>query len=292
MARHRDLELRYGADPTRLPHELRCAFVELDFDDGTRAWIDAALDRPDPSARLVLRNLATTLVNIFDANAWMDIGQDRLLSTTQWRRLLGAGATRLLDVGAGAGDVTRELAALFSDVATTELSRPAARRLRDKGFTCHECDITFERLDDADRFDVVALQNVIDRTTHPLRLLDQIQHLLARDGHVVVAVPVPVRPVVFIGRTRFDPAETLPTGMPDFESAVGTLYEQVFRPRGYRVEAIARAPYLSRGGARSPVEVLDDAIFVLTRPNLSARAPSPCGSTRAAKRLPGPGTSA
>jgi hypothetical protein len=31
------------------------------------------------------------------------------------------------------------------------------------------------------------------------------------------------------------------------------------------VLALARAPYLCRGDARSPVRVLDDAIFVLAR---------------------------
>lgn len=265
MARYRDIPLRYGADLTRLPSKLRRAFVELDADDSTRAWIDAAFARPISRARVAYRNLAMTLVNLYDADAWANLGDDRVLSTAQWRRLLGACGTRLLDVGAGAGDVTRELAPLFEDVVTTELSGPVARRLRSKGFTCHACDIAFEPIDDPGGFDVVALQNVIDRTTHPLRLLDQADRLLTSSGRVVVAVPVPIHPVVFMGRTRFAPAENLPTGMPDFESTVTVLCEQVFGPLGYRVQSLTRAPYLSRGTARAPVEVLDDAIFVLRR---------------------------
>lgn len=265
MLRYRDIALRYDAELARLPLELRSAFVELDADSSTRAWIDAALARPNPRARIVLRNLAMTLLSIYDANGLTNIYQDRVLSTAQWRRLPGVGGVRLLDVGAGDGEVTRELAALFAEVATTELSRPMARRLRGKGFTCHQCDIAFEPIDGPGGFDVVALQNVLDRTTHPLRLLDRAQHLLAVGGRLVVAVPVPIQPVVFIGRARFDPVEMLPLGMPDFESAVTALHAQVFGPRGYRVTALARAPYLCRGGARSPVQVLDDAIFVLAR---------------------------
>lgn len=225
-------------------------------------WVDVARAQ---QRDLIGANLALTLVSLYDANGRMNISRDRVLSTAQWRRLLGAGGTRLLDVGAENGDVTHELAALFANVATTELSRPMARRLRGKGYTCHECDIAFEPIDDPGGFGVVALQNVLDRTTHPLRLLDRADALLAKDGRIVVAIPVPIQPVVFIGPARFDPAEELPVGMPDFESAVTALHERVFGPRGYRVTALARAPYLSRGGARNPVQVLDDAIFVLAR---------------------------
>lgn len=295
LPRHRDVELRYDAQLTRLPTALRRAFVELDADASTRAWIDAAFARPDPRTRVLFRTLAMLFVNVYDADAWADVGQDRLLSTSQWRLLPGVGGARLLDVGAGSGKVTRELAPLFAEVITTERSRPRARRLRDEGFRCHERDIAFESIDDPAGFDVVALQNVIDRTTHPLRLLDRVGRLLAPGGRLVVAVPVPIRPVVFVGRNRFDPAERLPVGMADFESTVDLLYERVFRPRGYRVTALTRAPYFSRGSSRAPVHVLDDAIFVLTRAwdrhePLSARRPSPCGNTRAATPLPGRGT--
>ena len=265
MIRYRDIALQYGAELARLPAELRRVFVELEADDSTRAWIDAALARPDPRARTALRNLAMTFVSIYDANGWANTNPSRVLSTAQWRRLLGEGGARLLDVGAGDGEVTRELAALFAEVATTELSRPMARRLRAKGYTCHPCDIAFERIDDPGGFDVVALQNVIDRTTHPLRLLTRARELLAEDGRVIVAVPVPIRPIVFVGSARFEPPERLPVGATDFESAVTALHEQVFVPCGYRVTALARAPYLWRGGARSPVQGLDDAIFVLAK---------------------------
>jgi SAM-dependent methyltransferase len=261
---YRGIALRYDAEITRLPPALRGAFVDLDADDSTRAWIDAALVRPRPHARIALRMLATAFVSIYDANGLTNTGQSRVLGTAQWRRLLGAGGSRLLDVGAGEGGVTRELGALFTDVVTTELSPPLARRLRSKGFTCHQCDLASQAIDDSGNFDVVALQNVIDRTSHPLRLLDRVAQLLARGGRVIVTVPVPIEPVVFKGASRFSPAEMLPVGMPDFESTVAALYTEVFEPRGYRIAALARAPYFCDDAVCSPIRVRDDAIFVLT----------------------------
>jgi len=272
VSRDRDLELQYGADLARLPAALRSAFVELDADDSTRSWIDAALARPRPRARIALRTLAMAVVNVYDANGWTNICQDRLLSTAQWRRLLEAGArspgetrSRLLDVGAGDGSVTQELAALFDEIVTTELSKPMARRLRSKGYRCHQRDLSFEPIDETDPFDAIALQNVIDRASHPLQLLDRACDLLAEHGRLIVTVPVPILPVVFKGPMRLAPAEGLPAGLPDFEASVSALQERVFAARGWRVVALARAPYLCNGSAHAAVEALDAAIFVLRR---------------------------
>lgn len=264
MFRYRDIDLHYRADLSRLPAELQRAFVELDADDSTRAWIDAAIAKPNSRMTMLLRDLAMTFVSFYDANGLTNSFRDRLLSTAQWQRLLGEGGARLLDIGAGDGEVTCQIAPLFSDVVTTEMSKPMVRRLRSKGFRSHHCDIAFQAIDDDD-FDVIALQNVIDRTTHPLRLLDHAGQLLAEQGRLVVAVPVPIEPVVFIGPKGVAPAEALPIEAMDFESAVTALYEQVFVPDGYRVVALSRAPYLCSGTAREPVQVLDDAIFVLAR---------------------------
>lgn len=265
MNRYRNLALEYGADPDRLPEELRRAFIALDLDSGMREWIDQAFARPDSRLRTTLRNVLAGFVGFYDANGLARVGEDRLLGTEQWRRLLGKGGARLLDVGAGDGAVTGELAPLFGEVCTTELSPPLARRLRARGYACHRRDIAFDTCTDLGRFDVVALLNVIDRTTHPLRLLDRALSLLADGGRLVVAVPIPVRAVVFIDGLRFAPAEALPADHADFEPAVAALHAQLFSPRGLRIAALARAPYLCRGDARSPVKRLDDAIFVLMR---------------------------
>ncbi|MGQ0621939.1 MAG: methyltransferase domain-containing protein [Panacagrimonas sp.] len=265
MTCYRDLVLEYGVDAARLPAHLRAVFVELDLDQSTRNWIDAGYSQPDSWLRTALRNAAARFVSFYDANGLANVGQDRVLGTAQWQRLLGRGGRRLLDVGAGEGAVTGELAALFDEIVTTEVSAPLARRLRARGYTCHECDIAFAPLAGEGHFDLVALQNVIDRTTHPLRLIDRATSLLVDDGRLVVAVPVPVRPVVFIDGARFTPAEVLPGESVDFESTVAALYAQVFVPRGLNVIALTRVPYLCRGDARAPVKRLDDAIFVLTR---------------------------
>ena len=170
--------LRYDAERARLPAELRAAFAPLSADASTRAWIQAALANPQPRALTAVRDLAMKMVSLYDANGLVGAYSMRVLSTEQWRSVLGEAAHgRLLDVGAGDGEVTAQLAPLFDEVVTTELSAPMARRLRKRGYRCHERDAALEELPEERPFDVVAVQNVIDRTTHPLRLLERLPEL-------------------------------------------------------------------------------------------------------------------
>ncbi len=267
MTRYRGVELAYGCDRGRLPEALASAFVELGADESTRAFLDRALDHPQSTATTALRDVAARLVSLYDANGLLGAFSMRVLGTEQWRTLLGDAARgRLLDVGAGDGEVTAEAAALFDEVVTTELSGPMARRLRKRGFRCHAVDLATEPLPDGEGpFDVVSLLNVLDRTSRPLSLLERIPEHMAPGARLVAAVPVPISPTVMVGPVQVDPEELLPGAERGFEPAVEALWRWVFEPLGFRVEALTRVPYLCRGDARRRVEVLDDAVFVCTR---------------------------
>jgi hypothetical protein len=87
-------------------------------------------------------------------------------------------ARRLLDIGAGTGGVTAQLAPLFADTVVTEASARCVGRLERRGFTAVHCtDPTAEALgptapgEPSRPFDVVALFNVLDRCPAPLDLL-------------------------------------------------------------------------------------------------------------------------
>ncbi len=286
MATYRHLVLPYGCDRSRLPPALAEAFVELDPDASTRAWIDDAIAAPQKAGVTAMRNVAMKMVSLYDANGLVGAYSMRVLSKAQWSIILdpelarpgiigaglqssvGPGAPalgRLLDVGAGDGEVTGELAGFFDEVVTTELSGPMARRLRDKGWACHQLDLAVDPLPAQASFDVIALLNLLDRMSHPLALLERLPELLAPGGRVVIAVPMPISQAVYFGPRTLDAEEMLPENTRDFETGVSALYTEVLAPRGYAVERLARAPYLCRGEARDPVKILDDAIFVLRR---------------------------
>ncbi|MEM9191995.1 MAG: methyltransferase domain-containing protein [Myxococcota bacterium] len=268
---YRGIRLRYRLETKHLDVDLREAFVELDADASTRSWIDQALDAPQSRRTTTLREVAKQFVGFYDANAIANAFSMRVLSTEQYATLLprAAGVSRsVLDIGAGDGEVTAELSPLFSTVVTTELAPSMARRLRKGGYTCHSIDIALERfppeaMPDREGFDLVALQNVIDRTSFPLRLLRRAAELRRSEGRLFVTVPLPIRQVVFAGPVVAEASEQLPTGARRWEHAASDLYRLAFAHLGFEVERFSRAPYLCRGDDRAPVEALDGAVFVL-----------------------------
>jgi hypothetical protein len=118
-----------------------------------------------------------------------------------------------------------------------------------------------------DGFDCVALLNVLDRCDTPFTLLGQLRKLLKDEGGVLVlAVVVPFRPFVEDGNEHRAPREQLgldPNGA--WEAGVNAIWEKVLKPSGFKVERLARVPYISEGDQKHGAYILDDAVFVLSK---------------------------
>jgi 2-polyprenyl-3-methyl-5-hydroxy-6-metoxy-1,4-benzoquinol methylase len=259
--------LRYDCDLAKLPPELARTFVRLAEDDATRAFVARA---PHGKLGTLARRALGSVLSDYDANALLDFYPMHLLSTAQWRVLLGEDpGGRLLDVGAGSGDVLSALAPLFREVTTTETSRGMARTLRARGYVCHGIDLAEAALPPHSRsaFDVVSLLHVLDRARHPLTLLARATALVASGGALLVATPLPLSTHVHVAGGTVDAEEVLPTDddASEWEPALCSLVTRVLAPLGLAVERVTRAPYLSRGDADTPLYSLDDAILVLRR---------------------------
>ena len=265
---YRGITLRYECEVSRLSAALRPSFAQLDADEPTRQWLDDAISRPHGTAALIALAMARKVMSDYDANGLVGAHDMRVLGTDQWRQLAGACGIRLggraLDVGAGEGQVTDELKPLFDEVVTTELSSAMARRLRSRGYACHEVDLALEPLPSgsADRFDAIALLNVIDRTSLPYRLVERLGSMLMPAGVLFCAVPVPLNPHVHIGPVTVDPEEILPIAKGGWEEGVSALADTFFPACGFDVVGLSRVPYLCRGTKKEPVIALDDAVFV------------------------------
>ena len=208
------------------------------------------------------RGLLRRVVSDFDADGWLGTHPMALLGEVSWRDLIGS-RRRMLDVGAGSGDVSVHARGCVGEIVTTETSAPMARRLREAGFACYRVDLSRRTPPGIGRFDAVALLNVLDRCDRPRSLLWRALGLIEAGGVALVSVPLPTRPHLDAGRVTVDPDEPLGGDGDTFEGALAHLVEETLEPCGMRVERIARAAYLSRG-YRDELHELDAAIILGT----------------------------
>jgi SAM-dependent methyltransferase len=212
-------------------------------------------------AHAVLRRFASD----FDVNAWLGTYRVCLAGRASFEDFL-AGVSRgsLLDVGAGSGAVTAELAPLFSRVVVTETSQGALRRLR-AHYEAHALDLATERLPGDGRFSLVSLLHVLDRAPRPRSLLASARDRMEEGGRMLIACPLPIRAHVDRGGgATSDPDEWIEADG-SFEDALVQLVEGLLVPAGLAVERIARTTYLSQGDARQPFYALDDALVLCRR---------------------------
>jgi SAM-dependent methyltransferase len=254
--------LVYSIDRSRLPPAIASRVVELTVDDDVTGFLARAVDRSPSRARLVARALVRPWCSDFAANALVDTYRLQLLSAAQWDRLLGWCGGRLLDVGAGMGDVTLALAPCFDDVLAVETSAALVRRLRAAGLRAECRDLTTAPVPDAP-YDAVALLNVLDRCARPRALLGSLRDAIVPDGRLIVSVPLPYDPVHYVGPRMTPPREPLRLGNGSWEHQAARLVERVLEPEGFALASLSRAPYLSEGDRQAPFYELDAAVLVL-----------------------------
>jgi SAM-dependent methyltransferase len=262
---HRSQTLQTGADPKKLG-SFADRFHELEVDDAWREQVDA-LGRHG-RFRTYAQRLARLYLSDFDANALTGMYRMLLLPEHAFRLLLAERAGgRLLDVGAGSGDVTSALLPCFDEVETTEVSRGMAQKLTKRGLHCHAVDVTEAPLA-GPLFDAVSLLNVLDRCQRPRRLLRHCLASLKPGGTFIVALALPYRPFYFDGPSTPDPLERLecdPGPHGAWEDAARRFIERDLLPLDLTLERFARAPYLSAGDSAKSLYELDDVVVVLSK---------------------------
>lgn len=255
-------ELRYAVNVARWPNWMKRVFIQFGPDDALVRYLRVIGKTRASRMRTLMQRAVRLVLSDYDANALLRMYPMHLMSTAQAAALLERSpGGRLLDIGAGSGDVTSALGPLFDVVEAIETSRLSRRRLRASGLVCHAYDVTAQGILGTN-FDVIALLNVLDRTDRPLELLGKCHCHMTRQTQLLLSVPLPYRPHVYTGARSREPRERLAVVGNTFSDALLRFVQQVLVPMGFRIDRITRLPYLSGGDSEQPITVLDAAVLV------------------------------
>ncbi|EQC41232.1 hypothetical protein SDRG_01207 [Saprolegnia diclina VS20] len=267
-------KLIYSVNLDRVGEYLKSKFLPLDCDDETQEFLNSCHDTS------MFRTVASRFLNMFysvtDTNGMLGRGQMFVFSRAHAQSMFAFPDNKcggkLLDIGAGDGNVTERLAPFVDEIRTTEVSLPMVKVLNAKGFNCtHTTDLSHPDIATNGPYHIISLLNVLDRADTPLTLLRQIHDLLHPDGVLLIAVVLPFSAFVEVGTQKLPPSEPLPMDgglcreRASFEDAARIMADRVFSPNGFKVKSFSRVPYLCRGDISQPYYVLCDALFTLEK---------------------------
>ena len=127
----------YAADLTGYPQEFADKFVQLNQDDGANEFLNLSYQKSDWIFTQIFHLVSARLLSFFmtktSINGLLGRGSMFIFSTAQFQKLLRVDGSwkghAMLDIGAGDGHVTDQMAPLFDHIYVTEKSAPMTWRL-------------------------------------------------------------------------------------------------------------------------------------------------------------------
>ncbi|XP_051878483.1 methyltransferase-like protein 9 [Pristis pectinata] len=260
----------YTCDTESLPQHLQPLFIQSHLDAETQAFLRQCSEKSSWLGVQIYYSFVTSVFGLFmsktSINGLLGRGSMFVFSEAQLLRLLRVGpdwrTSRLLDLGAGDGEVTKIISSHVEEVYVTEVSPTMKWQLRKKRYRLLEID---EWQTTGFQYDVISCLNLLDRCDRPLTLLRDIRSALEpRKGRLLLAVVLPFQPYVENGGKWERPSEQLDVSGDTWEQQVTSFSRDVFARAGFAVESFSRLPYLCEGDLYNEHYVLDDAVFVLT----------------------------
>jgi SAM-dependent methyltransferase len=271
-----DLRFRFNGAAAGIADDGR-----IGLDAHTRLWVER--EGTQSLAQTVALSALSCFMPLAEAQARLDLPKVLLLSPEQWAVVLHHKKRQCaLDVGAGSGHVTRCFAPWFDRVWAVEVSDGLVHRLRQCGFssvqTREVSQGVVRGLGLPTAFDTVFALNVLDRVPESEAFLSNLVALTARDGRLVVALPLPycAKPwdsadtrtresVAWADKNSLALEMDAANSSASWEQSASAIVSRL-RREGLEVEHVIRAPYLCQGGLAVPGRggplVLDGAVFV------------------------------
>ncbi|CAG9536491.1 unnamed protein product [Cercopithifilaria johnstoni] len=268
----------YSIDRTAVTSCMLKKFHQFYMDEDVETFLNNSLEISNSLCLQVYYTFVTSLLSVIltktSINGVLGRGGMHLFSFSQLQEFLDVSAEwisydkKLLDLGAGDGQITAIMGRLYRTISVTEASKVMEWRLKQRGFRVIPMNICQH----SETYHLVSALNLLDRHYNPSLLLAQLHAITLRsESLLMLAVVLPLHQYV-----EFHP--TSRTNQPDieisikgrtFEEQAGSLVADILEPRGFELLKWGKLPYLSEGDFRKPFYHLDDAIFLLKPININ-----------------------
>ncbi|ELU17292.1 hypothetical protein CAPTEDRAFT_167325 [Capitella teleta] len=180
--------------------DLRGKFIQFEEDVETKEFLSNCYEKSDCVGTQMYHRLMKALLSWFmtstSINGWLGRGSMFVFSSSQFRSLMNIDehwkGDKMLDLGAGDGEVTKKMSLHFSEVHATEMSVTMVQRLQENGFKVLGIE---EWPSYSATYDLVSCLNLLDRCEQPITMLHQMKHVLhPTRGRLLLAIVLPFSP--------------------------------------------------------------------------------------------------
>lgn len=270
-------------DLSKLSEHARCQFVDLYSKPEDLERLLAVFSTKFPPHSLIMSNvreLFWPFLTRVDTASILGMHEMQVLETAAARQIFnriwpGREDLRVLDVGSGTGGAVLPLLPFVDRLVCTDSSFWCVQRARSKGLHILQIDDLSKSPECDGPFDLICLQNVLDRCSKPSSLLQQSISRLSSQGCVLVAMAMPYTPFVAVSPlTRAfgwskgtGQTETLEIYGESWELQVNSLLENVLIPAGLKLQLLTRVPYLCQATQKDHCKFyhLDVAVLVVSK---------------------------
>uniref|UniRef100_A0A7M4FUC2 Methyltransferase 9, His-X-His N1(pi)-histidine n=1 Tax=Crocodylus porosus TaxID=8502 RepID=A0A7M4FUC2_CROPO len=192
----------YVCNTEQLSESLQPIFVQSYLDQGTQIFLNNSIEKSGWLFIQLYHSFVSSIFSLFmsrtSINGLLGRGSMFVFSPEQFQRLLKINpewkSQRLLDLGAGDGEVTKVMSPHFEEIYATELSETMIWQLQKKKYRVLGIN---EWQNTGFQYDVISCLNLLDRCDQPLTVLKDIRSVLEPTrGRVILALVLPFHPYV------------------------------------------------------------------------------------------------
>jgi len=259
----------YSVDVSKSNSDLQLKYVEMFEDEETKEFIKSSIAQADSWLLQTWYNIAKSIMSWFyltqtDMNGYLQRGTMFVISTEQFKLLLshanihldGNNGSKMIDLGAGDGNITINFKKMFQDIYATETSKPMQKLLSAKNITV----LPIEEWGSKHKYDFISCLNLLDRCDNPRDIIEEMKNSLNSNGIILVALVLPFKPFVEVRNSR-QPNQLLNIEGSTFVEQAQSFVE-LMKTFGFKLESWTRLPYLCEGDLLHSVYYLDDAVFL------------------------------